>query len=280
MLEYPLSKENIIKCGKDAHPYYTLSENTIAYIQAFLTPVYSELEKYHNVNEIHESISKWAQIKENEYSELSKHGCSEAMKAYNNSEKETNNEPINLQQMIYGAIEYLIMEILQLAGNQLHDNNELLSDKDELSDNLDIYIITDEYVFTAIFNDDELRWMFFAIMPSPFKLVDHDFIFNYIHQSLKYEVEKPNDLCVEVIYKFIWYLQKIYDHHYRDVSNSIKDQYPQLKNENTIDPIIFTLTENIKNRDWDLNNPKFFIISMYDNNIIDWKTPLSHQITN
>jgi len=164
--------------------------------------------------------------------------------------------------MIYGAIDYLIIEIIELAGN-------------ELSDTSDTKIITDEYIFLAIFNDDEMRWMFFGIMPSFFRVVDHDF--DYIYQQLKYEVETPNNLCGRIISKFIWYLQKIYGDRYQDLHNSIVEQYPQLKND-TIDPVIFTLTENIKNRDWDLNNPKFYIISMYDNNMIDWKTPLSHQI--
>ena len=114
-----------------------------------------------------------------------------------------------------------------------------------------------------------MRWLFFNIMPSP--VVDIKLV--------KYpELKDLNKSCIKVISIVITYLKLLYKDRYKDLEDSIKEQFPQLK-PISLDPIIFTLAKNIKNKGWDMNEPKYFIISLYDNDVIDWKTPLSNLVT-
>jgi hypothetical protein len=209
------------------------------------------LEKSKTKDTITETISQWAKI-DDTFSNLSRHANYEASKAKNHSEN------TRLQQMIYGAVEYLCAELIEVASMILYDNN-IPTDK----------IITEDDLFMGMFEDVELRWLFFNIMPSP--VVDIKLV--------KYpELKDLNKSCIKVISIVITYLKLLYKDRYKDLEDSIKEQFPQLK-PISLDPIIFTLAKNIKNKGWDMNEPKYFIISLYDNDVIDWKTPLSNLVT-
>ena len=132
--------------------------------------------------------------------------------------------------------------------------------------------ISADVVFLQIFNNTDMRLMFFNIMPSD---VASFFIDpNYIPDQLaKYDVESSSDINM-VIAKFINYINIVYNAKYTQVQNNIKKQY-KLTNE---DPLIYTLVENIKRNKWNLNEVRFYIISLYQNDLVDWKTPLSRKV--
>jgi len=251
MLSFPLSEEYIINILHQVHPHINYIDiEAIEYIIAFVTPWYKKIIKLNDVESIKQLIDIQTRISKEKSSLLAKESIIFATKEYDSCQEEDK----KIEQFIYGFIYYLLADILTVAGDELLEFNNILYPKD----NIDIPINSDD-LFMGIFNDNELRFMFFGIMPSP------------ITDEIIIGDEILNVRCMRVVKMFINYLFTLYGREtYEELVDMIKTNYP------VNNPILFTLTENIKLNSWNIDSPRFYIISIYDNNIIDWKTPLLH----
>ena len=66
---------------------------------------------------------------------------------------------------------------------------------------------------------------------------------------------------------FVSYLQQLYKDQYPALLNMIKNKYHLNDNVN---PIYYTLNENIIHKKWPHTNVRYYIISIYDNDIIQY----------
>jgi hypothetical protein len=260
MLSFPLSEEYVVDVLHQVHPNINyIDSEAVLYILAFVTPFYDKFVELNDLVAIKTFFEEKTNIDEDKISTLNQ-SIVFATKEYDACPEEDR----KLEQFIYGVIYYLISDILTVAGDELLKYNNI----EYPQELIDIPVSSDD-VFLGIFNDNELRYLIFTIMPSPI-------ILDQIDQPISYDRNVTDTRCINVIRTFDQYLFGVYnDNTYNELSNMIKEQYSLTEFQN---PISYTLTENIKLNDWNLNAPRFYIISLYDNKLIDWRTPLSYKL--
>ena len=253
MLSYPLSSEHIEQLARDFHPNFEIASITIQYIQHFVTPLFNVL----NTLTVKKSLDEYLNSMSELTPELIKYSLMEANQIYNSLEEEgEKDEKIKLQQYVYAVVKFFIGELVNGAGNVnfKYYNQE---------------VINDSHLFLAIFEDRELRWFFLKIMPSEIKSGDTD----AVSLALASEIGVHDYVIDMVVSMFINYLSELYENNYQVLLNNIKNKYPE-----SGEPISFTLIKNIKDKAWNLEEVKYYIISMYDNDIITWRQSMEYKL--
>ena len=161
------------------------------------------------------------------------------------------------------ALKVLLVQTLTLCAREADYSTDLL----ELYDST----IDANLLFVQIFNNKDLRLIFLHIMPSPVFNVFSETL--YVSKELnKYGVSDNRDI-VNIVCKFILYLKNYYGNNYSQVQSEIKKKYRLLG----YDSYIYTLVENIKKNNWDMSQPKYYIISLYQNDLMNWTDILSQK---
>jgi hypothetical protein len=232
-----------------------IEDLSIKYIQGILEPISNELKNCISIADIYKHIDNYypkslgidIQIDINEF--LSKLIDVTSLDEYKNF-------------IIYAVINYLIKEIFKQLNNTI-----LVKPKD---------------IFISIFNNDKIRWLLFNICPSPFPedTLTNDQVIN-ISKSLP-DDNIDNQEIADIINKVTRYLKKVYKGRAAELINHftpyIDIKYTTDNLSNLVIIVIVMLRKNIRLKDWDLNNPMFYISSLYDNSIVNLEATLSVQI--
>lgn len=141
----PLSRDGILAVLKQVHPNTKIDKDAIMYVSQLLVYIANKLAATPGATL---NTRLRAVLSEN----LAKHAISEASKVYNRylSLKPTKRKMANW--LAYeGAFEYLLAEILELAGNATRDNGKVT--------------ITRRYIDLALVNDTDLAEVFEDVIP-------------------------------------------------------------------------------------------------------------------
>ena len=146
----------------------------------------------------------------------------------------------------------------------------------------DLEVVYPKDIFIAIFNSNDLRFLIFCVCPSPFPTGEKELTAALI---MKYSEELINNNITDIeiatiLSQICNYIKKLYyrravellDH----IGKSIKFFRTEDNLKDLVHVIIIIIRNNIRINNYDLENPMFYISSLYDNRIIDFKTVLSY----
>ena len=127
-----------------------------------------------------------------------------------------------------------------------------------------------------------MRFLIFCVCPSPFPTGEKELTAALI---MKYSEELINNNITDIeiatiLSQICNYIKKLYyrravellDH----IGKSIKFFRTEDNLKDLVHVIIIIIRNNIRINNYDLENPMFYISSLYDNRIIDFKTVLSY----
>jgi len=238
----------------------------IEYIYFFLNPYYDTIKNTKTISETKNIISSWTPEIDSELLKF-------AIKTADDFVSDVSNSQIKNQTFIDEVMNYIVLQILESSLKYVTGTaTEFYTEYKRVRRNTSL---SPNDFFLGIFSDYELRWFLLHIMPSYYEEKSH---LEYAKSQIRLYKLSPNKDTTYVIAYFITYLRKIYQKDYYVLQNNIRMQF-NLPNDE-LDPVIYTLIENIKNKKWDLNKSMYYIISLYDNSLIDYSTALKTIITN
>ena len=236
--------------------YYTnsiLDPLTIEYLKEFANKIFDGINKP-KITEIHQNIET-----------LGFNLSYNMMKYINDHILDFNNMDEYRQLTLKYAIEYFYIRIFEL----LPKNLATILPKD---------------IFITIFNNDELRWLLFGICPSPFPtgkdFINKDQVMIISTEIINNEIKDAE--IAQIISQVCNYLKVLYAKRAIEFIEYIGNNIGFFRSGNNftdlIKIVIILLRNNIRSKKWNLDNSIFYISSLYDNDILDLKTPLSHKL--
>jgi len=267
---------------QDISRRYTVDETAMAYFLYFLSPIYQKLE-LKSVDEIINQLSviltpNLAQIVNN------------TLDLYYPDGIDDKNMLIDfILKIVASEIDKNMMNIKSAFQTRYAETGEI----DEFDDSNFIY--TPMELFLAIFYKDDLRKLILYLLPDlylndyiPFQESTYSMEKSSIYFSMKPYFEIPMNLTeihnvddskkyiiCDIMAIFAWILRRNYGlDGFLDLKRTLREQFSLDK---SVEPIVYIFVQNIIDNGWDLENPMYYIISIYDNKLIDWSLILNYK---
>jgi hypothetical protein len=242
-------------------PSYSLSDAAREYLISFLTPLYIQISESNNLkHDLKKVLDKSLydeifNLKLNDKSHIMNYICGELFANIHN-------------------IKVYFQKHIESNGQYLIDN--------AVDSNFIYYPVE---IFITFFYVDKYRKQFLGIMPNlkltsynPFEDGAYDIYKPTIKNSLHTLFQIPNKedvnfdnikyfLIGDIIAIFTSYLNNLYTTDLEQFENDISFKYELLPSMN---PIVYTLVQNIRQHLWDVKDPMYYIISLYDNDLIGY----------
>ena len=273
--------KNIIIDGlQDISMRYTLDETAMAYFIYFLTSLYQTLE----TKTVDEIMNQLPTILSPTLSE----SVVNTLNLYYPDGITDKNTLIDfVLKSVATEIVKNMMNVKSAFQTRYPESDEI--DEFETSN----FIFTPMDLFMALFYNDELRKLFLSLLSNlylngynPYQENTYSQEKSDIYYNMKPYFEIPLNVAQiqtvddakkymisDIMAIFAWYLRKIYGvDGFLDLKRNILEQFNLDK---SVNPIVYSFIQNIIDNGWDLENPMYYIISMYDNKLLDWKPVLN-----